>query len=209
MINRSDNKRSQRGFSLIELLMSVTISLIILAAGVMTFSAALSSRTREASKTDAVTSTQAALNVMTREIGNSGFGLTTNGIVVADSNNKQLHFRTNFNNDDNATNDDGEDVTFFFDAMSGSVVRFDKNKNGGAGLTSGVVNRISDVEFAYYDYEGTVRTGPNTLPTDKTGRVRIILTVFLPNVNGQPSNQTVKVRSDITLRNAPYMRGQY
>jgi prepilin-type N-terminal cleavage/methylation domain-containing protein len=200
---------SQNGFSLIELLLSVVISLIILGVGVATFSAALSSRAREASKTDAITSTQAALNVMTREIGNSGYGLSTNGIVVVDSTNKQLHFRTNMYNDDGTTDDTGEDVTFFFDATSGSVVRFDKNANGGAGITSGVVNRISDVEFGYYDYEGSVRTGPNTAPTDKTGRVQIILTVFLPAVVGQPNNQTVTVSSDVTLRNAPYMRGQY
>jgi prepilin-type N-terminal cleavage/methylation domain-containing protein len=203
------NRNSQSGFSLIELILSVTISVIILGAGVAAFSSALSMRAREASKTDAITSTQAALNVMTREIGNSGYGLKTNGIVVADSTNKQLHFRSNLFNDDSSTDDAGEDVTFFFDATSGSVVRFDKNMNSGAGLTSGVVNRISDVEFAYYDYEGTVRTGPNSAPTDKTGRVEIILTVFLPDVNGQPNNQTVKVMSDVTLRNAPYMRGQY
>jgi len=146
--------------------------------------------------------------VMTREIGNSGFGLSTNGIVLADSTNKKLRFRSNLYNNDDRASVSGEDVMFYFDAASGSVVRFDRNV-GANGTTSGVVNRISDVEFAYYDYIGNVRTGPNPAPTADTGRVEITLTVFLPDVNGQPNNQTVTVKSDVTLRNSPYMRGQY
>jgi prepilin-type N-terminal cleavage/methylation domain-containing protein len=200
---------SQSGFSLVELILSVAISLVILAAGVASFSMALSMRSREASKTDAVTSTQAALNVMTREIGNAGFGLKTNGIWLADSTNKKLRFRSNIYNDDGVTSSIGEDVMFYFDADSGSVVRYDRNANSGAGVTAGVVNRISDVEFAYYDYDGNIRTGPNASPTETTGRVEITLTVFLPDVVGQPSGQTATVKSDVTLRNAPYMRGQY
>jgi hypothetical protein len=76
-------------------------------------------------------------------------------------------------------------------------------------MTAGIVNRVSDVDFAYYDYQGNVRTGPNPIPTINTARVEIILTVFLPEVVGQPTGQLVKVKSDVTLRNAPYMRGQY
>jgi prepilin-type N-terminal cleavage/methylation domain-containing protein len=204
-----NKQKAQSGFSLVELLISVVISLLILGAGIAAFSTALSMRSREASKTDAVTSTQAALNVLTREIGNSGFGLTTNGIVLADSDNKHLRFRGNIYNDDDATNAAGEDVMFYFDAASGSVVRFDRNANNGLGMTTGVVNRVSDVTFGYYDYIGNTRTGPNPAPTGDTGRVEITLTVFLPPVVGQPSNQTTTVKSDVTLRNAPYMRGQY
>jgi len=191
------------------MIISVALSVIILGAGIAAFSTALCMRSRQASKTDAITSTQAALNVLTREIGNSGFGLTTNGIVLADSTNKKLRFRSNVYNDDGQAASSGEDVMFYFDTTSGSVVRFDRNANGGAGLTAGVVNRISDVEFGYYDFVGNIRTGPNPAPTADTGRVEITLTVFLPDVVGQPPNQTVKVKSDVTLRNSPYMRGQY
>lgn len=196
---------TQSGLSLIELIISVALSVIILGAGISAFSTALRMRSREASKTDAITSTQAALNVLTREIGNSGFGLSTNGIVLADSTNKKLRFRANLFNDDGQTAASGEDVMFYFDSGSGSVVRYDRNSNS----TAGVVNRISDVDFGYYDYTSAGRTGPNTAPTADTGRVVITLTVFLPDVSGQPANQTVTVTSDVTLRNSPYMRGQY
>src|SRR5438132_1432020 len=87
------SRKNELGFTLVELVLSVLLSVIMLGIAAAAFSGALGSRAREASKTDAITSTEAALNVMTREIGNSGYGLTSNGIVLADSNDKQLHIR--------------------------------------------------------------------------------------------------------------------
>lgn len=205
-------KRSpgQRGYSLIELLTAMSISVLILGVAVAALTQALQMRARGASTTDAITSTQAALNVMSREIGNSGFGLTTNGIVLEDSDDTQLHIRSNIYNSDGATTSPGEDVTFFFDTSSKSVVKYDPNANGtGNGLTYGVVNRVSDVKFRYFDYVGSVGYPASPTPSADTGRIEITLTVFLPDVQGQPSGRTVTVKSDVTLRNSPYMRRQY
>lgn len=194
--------QGREGFSLIELILSLTISLIILAAGVMVFSGALSSRARETSKTDAITSAQAALNIMSREIGNSGYGLMDNGIV-ADSTASKLHFRTNTVNTNGTTSDPGEDMVFYLDGSGAdqSVVRHDNNTNE----TSGVINRISSVSFVYHvtPNDAGVPAGPTV------NIVTITLTVNLENVQGQPSGQTVTVSSNVTLRNSPTMRGQY
>jgi prepilin-type N-terminal cleavage/methylation domain-containing protein len=208
--------RSEAGFSMIELIVSMALTLIILGIAVAAFSGALGSREREISRTDALTSAQAALNIMSREIGNAGYGLRTNGIVVADSNANQLHFRTNIDNtgDSSATTDQpGEDVTFYFhedDSVlhKGSVVRFDR-----VTATSGIINRVSDVDFVYYNYTYDPVTNTTTvaagLPSANTGRVNITLKVFLKDVQGQPSNSIVTLSSDVTLRNSPYMLGQY
>jgi prepilin-type N-terminal cleavage/methylation domain-containing protein len=212
IMSKEKNKTIKNaGFSLIELILSLVITLIILGAAVTAFTSAMSSRERESSKTDAITSTQAALNVMTREIGNAGYGLSTNGIVVADSGENQLHFRTNVDNSNSTTSDPDEDVTFYLHE-SLSVVRYDKNLN--TTTTSGLINRISDVDFVYHNYTYNASTGnvditSGTTPASNTARITIILTVTLPNVAGQPSGQTVKVQSDVTLRNSPYMLGQY
>jgi prepilin-type N-terminal cleavage/methylation domain-containing protein len=198
------SRQGTEGFSLIELICSMVITLIILGVAVAAFSGALGSRERESSKTDAITSTQAALNIMSREVGNSGYGLNTNGIVVADSTNKRLHIRANVVNSNSTTSDAGEDITFYWDSNSQSVVRYDASN----GSTSGIINRVSDVDFTYYNYasDGTFTTGAASADT---GRVNIRLQVILPNVKGQPSNQTVTINSDVTLRNSPYMLGQY
>lgn len=198
------DKPGIKGFSLIELIFSMVLTLVILGIAVATFSAALRSRERESSKTDAITSTQAALNIMSREIGNSGFGLKTNGIVLSDSTAKRLHIRANVVNNNLETNDQGEDITFYWDSVSQSVVRYDAFD----GSTAGIINRVSDVDFIYYNYapDGTI-TFPNA--GADTARINIALKVTLPAVQGQPSNQTVKVSSDITLRNSAYTLGQY
>lgn len=196
------------GFSLIELIASMAISLIILGVAVATFSSALKTRERENSRVDALTSAQAAINILSREIANSGYGIQTNGIVLGadDSNQQRLHVRANISNNDYITDDPGEDITFFFDENSQSVLRYDAV----TGITSGVINRVSRVEFGYFDYLGsTTNTEAFPEPSANTGRVQIKLWVYLPDINGQPTNQVVQFTSDVTLRNSPYMLKQY
>lgn len=191
---------------MVELVASMAITLIILAVAIMTFSSALTTRERENSRVDALTSAQAAINIMSREIANSGFGIQTNGIIVADSSTQRLHIRANISNNDLTTDDVGEDLTFFYDPVSKSVLRYDAN----TGVTSGVINRISHVEFGYFDYtDTTTNTVPLASPSATTGRVRIKLWVELPDIQGQPTGQIVPFTSDVTLRNSVYMLGQY
>ncbi len=68
-------KKKSSGFSLIELMIAMTITLVLLGLVSTLFARSLGIRSRESRKTDALTSAQAALNVMSREISNSGFGL--------------------------------------------------------------------------------------------------------------------------------------
>ncbi|HBR58393.1 MAG TPA: hypothetical protein DEA22_13150 [Blastocatellia bacterium] len=181
------------------------LTLVILGVAVAAFSGALGSRDRESSKTDAITSAQAALNIMTREIGNAGFGLKDqNGLVYTDCTDKRLRFRANTVNSNGLTNSAGEDVSFYYDTPSQSVVRHDTNAN----VTSGIINRVSDVDFIYYNFQPDGSSAPGAAGLN-TGRVNITLRVMLADVRGQPTGQTVTVTSDITLRNSPYMLGQY
>lgn len=199
----------QRGFSLVELIISLVITVIVLGGAVTIFTRALSTRERESGRVDAITSAQAALSVMSREISNSGYGLEIeNGLVYADCGEKKIRFRANVNNVDGVTSSPGEDVMYLFDSASQSVVRFDRNANGGLGVTSGIINRVSDVDFVYHNYSaGTFTSG--TTAAANTGRVTINLYVSLPDVAGQPSGRVERVSSDVTLRNSSYMLNQY
>ncbi len=199
--------KQNNGFSMVELLVAMTIMLVLLGIVTTLFARALSTRERESQKTDALTSAQAALNVMSREIANSGFGLTYNGIVTGDSDRKQIHFRANIVNSDLVTVSPGEDITYYFDPTTDSIVRYDPND---VPTTSAVINRISDVDFEYFDYAGSNSTpSASYSPSTNTGRVRITITVQLNDVQGQPSGQNVKFVSDVTLRNSDYMLYQY
>lgn len=204
------------GFSLLELIIAMTITLILLGLVSTLFARSMGMRARESRRTDALTSAQAALNVMSREIANSGFGIYTdnvskrgsNGIIVADSGANKIHFRSNVGNTDLETKSSGEDVTYFFDSATSSIVRYDPADNP---KTSVIVNRISNVTFSYIDYSGSssTPTAPSSNPTLNTGRVSINVTVNLDPVQGQPNNQKVTFTSEVNLRNSNYMLNQY
>lgn len=200
------NIQNQSGFSLLELIIAMTLMLVLLGAATTLLTSAYGTRSREINRTDALTSARAALNTMSMEIANTGYGLEDNGIVAQDSNNKKLHFRSNLNNDTN-TGGPGEDVTYYYDSTTGSVMRYGANDNP---QIATLINRTSDLNFEYFNYTGTNSAGTQvSTPTADTGVVRITVIVRLPNVAGQPNNRTVTLTSDVTLRNSSYMLRQY
>ncbi len=212
---------TSKGFSLVELMVAMTIMLMMMGIVSGLLYRAMGVRSRESRKTDALTSAQAALNVLSREIANSGFGIykdgaPNNGIVLADSNANRIRVRANVTNvldyssPGGATSDAGEDVTYFLDAGSGSIVRYDPNILSPQAKTSIVVNRISSVKFDYVNYTvGSSATTTTSTPTATTGRVIITIVVMLDPVAGQPNPGSVTFSSDVTLRNANYMLQQY
>lgn len=226
--------KKQSGFSLIELAVAMVIMLTLLGIVSTVMSRTLGIRSRESRKTDALTAAQAALNVISREVANTGYGiydgddsalLAGNGIILADSDANRIHIRSNYLNTGPrtappgstvmSTNQPGEDVTYFFDDATDSIVRYDpygiETSPGVYGpQTSVVVNRISNVVFEYYNYSGSNSTPTVTnVPTADTGRVRISVAVDMDPVVGQPDNQQVRFSTDVTLRNANYMLRQY
>jgi type II secretory pathway pseudopilin PulG len=215
LIKKMKNKKSKKnaaGFSILELIIAMTIVLIVLGITGGLFSKSLTTSQRESSRTDALTAAQAALNVISREIANTGYGLMNNGIVLADSNQEKLHFLTNTKNTNSAATDAGENITYFFDPVTQSILRHDANAKGvGTPDTSIIINRISSVEFKYFDYSGSssTPTGPNNTPTLNTSHIRITIRVLLENIQGQANNQAVVLVSDVSLRNSKYMLQQY
>jgi Tfp pilus assembly protein PilW len=206
--------KNEHGFSIMELVIATTVTLVLMSIVALLMSRSFGVRSRESSRTDALTSAQAALNVMSREIANSGYGLSSaydtvheNGIVLADSDSNRLRVRSNHVNNNTTISDSGEDVTYYFDSESQSIVRHDPFQTPS---TTYLVNRISSVTFTYYNYTGSNSTPTVTnTPTSDTSRIEIKVTVMLDPVQGQPDGQTVTLKSDVTLRNSDYMMSQY
>lgn len=208
MVRKSSKKEA--GFSIVELIVTMTIMLIIVGLVVTLFSRSLNTKSRESNKTDALTAAQAALNVMSREIANSGYGTVTNGLM-ADSTDKQLHFVSNHVNTNDNLLQTGENVTYYFEPATQSILRYDKNGDGpGVATTSIIINRISRVDYDYFNYTlADPLPTVTTAPTANTGRVRITLTVNLEEVFGQVNPSAVVLTSDVTLRNSDYMLRNY
>ena len=169
------NKKNQAGFSLIELMIALTLTLVVMSISVTLLARTLNIRTRENEHVDELGDVQRALNIMSREIANSGFNLTTNGIVAADSNSQTIRIRANlnkFNFDPSVlpasranVQDAGEDVTYFVNdaANTNYLARWDRFESSGPPDLRGTVlaNRVDSVRFYYFDRKVTYTQDPS------------------------------------------------
>ena len=167
--------KNEAGFSLIELIISMAITITVMGLATSILAGAFNVRSREDRKSDGIADVQRALNIMTREISNSGLKLpaglaavATNGLVTNDSNSQSIRIVSNLNGlpdsangffEDSDVTDIDEDIKFlmYVDADLGQryIVRYEKN---GANKTTVLANRIDSLVFRYYDEKVTYDT---------------------------------------------------
>lgn len=226
-MNPSNKKASSSGFSLLELLIAMVITMALMTAATTLLASALRMRSRENQKSDALADTQRALNIMSREIANTGFNLRNNGIVGAESNLNRIRIRSNLNRFDFAVSDiarnniqvvdedKGEDITYFLNEADNTkyLVRHDPFGSGSTVLA----NRIDEMRIHYFDQQVTYTAPPGgsditnvsaleVAPEDATYIVIVIVVtldaVGTPYSPGYQPGYTVLLCSDVTLRNA-------
>jgi len=219
----SSNKNGSSGFSLLELLIAMVITMALMTAASTLLANALRVRSRENQKSDALADTQRALNIMSREIANTGFNLTGNGIVAADSGSTSIRIRSNLNRyqveDADATSRDSimtesEDIKYFVNEAEETMylVRHDPYGNGSTVLA----NRIDQMHIHYFDQKVTYTapagaydiTDISATPVSPENAKYIVITIAVTldpvGKEGSPGYQppyTVLLCSDVTLRN--------
>jgi type II secretory pathway pseudopilin PulG len=219
-----NKQQSSGGFSLLELLIAMVITMALMTAATTLLANALRVRSRENQKSDALADTQRALNIMSREIANAGFNLTGNGIVGADSGLNRIRIRSNLNKFDfdvsvsadsrQNIQDAGEDITYFINVADNTMylARHDEFGNGSTVLA----NRVDGMNIHYFDqkvtytappkeHDITNASAPEVLPQNAKFIV-IAVSVTLdaigtPDSPGYQPPYTVLLCSDITLRN--------
>jgi type II secretory pathway component PulJ len=165
--------KNEAGFSIIEMLLAMTITITVMGLASSILAGAFKIRSREDRKSDAVADVQRALNIMTREISNSGVkipsglsAVSTNGVVGGDSTNDSIRIVSNLNGMPDSANgfledadldDTDEDVKFlmYVDASQRYIVRYEKN---GSNQTTVLANRVDSLVFRYYDKKVTYDT---------------------------------------------------
>ncbi len=227
-MNKSNIKSCrQSGFSLVELCIALTVTLVIMAIASTLLASSFNVRNRENQRSSAIADAQRALNLMSREIANAGYGLSTNGIVTGDSGATSIRVRSDL---DLSGATDGltglaEDVKYLFvnDANGSFIVRVNLQPTQ---TTSLIANRIDGLAIYYYDQRVTYTIGncatgscniSNVLNSAGTTQAEVTpdnakyivlsLRVTLPAVGTagsagyQPPSATQLV-STVTLRNA-------
>ena len=217
--------QSQRGFSLIELIIAMSVTIVIATIAATLVAQSFRMRAREDARSDAIADAHRALNIVAREIANSGFGLVDNGIIPGDTGAGSIRFRANLNayTRDDAGNavsgaasvsDRDEDIkyTMYNDDAANRhyLVRYDAilgavdQREG----TTVLANRLDSFQLQYFDSTGTelnVTADPSAVIT--AWKVRITVGVILP-AEGQPNSpgyqpqSTLNLVSDVVLRNA-------
>jgi Tfp pilus assembly protein PilW len=173
MLHKNNN---QAGFSLIELIIALTLTITVMGVASALLAQALNVRTRTNANNDALADAQRALNIMSREIANAGFNLSGNGIVAGDTGtdangNSTIRFRANTNKFDasfstSARNsigvigeDAGEDVKYFIYKASNTnlLARYDEYAQAGGSVTV-LANRLDSLQMHYYGQRVTYST---------------------------------------------------
>ena len=213
MLDQSAAERNpDGGFSLLELLIAMAITLIIMSIASTLLATSFKIRTRENARTDSIADVQRGLNIMTREIAIGGYGFdpASNGLVAEDCDDSSLRVRSNLNrySDNSYTIESAnEDVKYLIDTTNGQnyLVRYDRFATGSQKTV--LANRVDDLDIIYW--------GPGNTPLDVSADpslvvnavgVRITVSVDLPAVGtpGSPGYQpatTMDLTSDVALRN--------
>lgn len=193
----------EAGFSLIELLIAMGLTLMVLSMASILLAEAFGVRSREHTRVEAIADAQRALNIISREVSNAGCGLTGNGLVAADSDAQSLRVRSNLNSfggagAQDATSDADEDLIFSIidNGSERLIYRHDVN----TGATSPLADRVDSLQIAYLDEDDVAVTA------DEAKKVRLTIGVMLPQVGVagspgyQPASRT-QVTSEVALRN--------
>ena len=220
-----NNKNTSGGFSLLELLIAMVITMALMTAATTLLANALRVRSRENQKSDALADTQRALNIMSREIANAGFNMTGNGLVAADSSLNEIRVRANLNRYDydpgvtdasrDNVEDPNEDITYFINTADNTMylARHDKFGTGSTVLA----NRIDGMNIHYFDQKVTYTappggadiTGASAVEVNPANAKYIVIAVSVtldaigtPGQAGYQPPYSVLLCSDVTLRNS-------
>ncbi|HEY0319421.1 MAG TPA: prepilin-type N-terminal cleavage/methylation domain-containing protein [Pyrinomonadaceae bacterium] len=147
----------ETGFSLIELMLAMGITLTVMVIASSLIAQSFNLRSRENRRSEALADTQRAIQSMTRDIANAGMGLSVNGLVTGDSTATSIRIRTNLNaatESPGDTADDGEDVKYMLvnDANGIFIVRqnLQPAPASWAAATSILANRVDSMTIRYF-----------------------------------------------------------
>jgi prepilin-type N-terminal cleavage/methylation domain-containing protein len=171
MKTSAERGRGEAGFSLMELMIAMAVTVVVMGIAAHLLASGVNIRAREERRSDALADVRRALSTMSREIGNAGYGLpaglTGNGIVAADSDSDQIRIISNADqfvdggeSPDTVSSADEDIVYRFVDDPATDqsyIMRFDVNT-----VISGstvLANRIDSLVIRYFDERVTYTAG--------------------------------------------------
>src|SRR5437868_598513 len=164
MQTQCNKAKGDAGFSLIELMIALGITLIIMVVAGRMLAMSLNIRMRENQRTEAISDAQRALQMITRDITNAGLGLKTNGLSSTDPTEEiygNIRIRSNldaFSEIAPNTTTPGDDVAYELvnDATVTPAQRLVTRQDINSMQISQLANRIDALQFEFLDAAGNV-----------------------------------------------------
>ncbi len=200
---RARCRGSQRGFTLVELIVATGLALVALAAVLSLNRAQLYAIRNQARQNDLQMTARNIVDLFSREVRGAGGNPTCASTVstIADAKQQLLRIQNDLNGDGATTGTD-EDVTYQYKFLSN---RFERVANGSTdAFVEGV--DLTGSRIRYFDGAGAeVTAGSTGLSSAQRGnvrRVRIELVMTRPQFDPQnPVPLRLEVANDIDLRN--------
>lgn len=198
---------SESGFSLLEMIVALTLTIIIATLAFVLLAKSLNRKVHDQAQVSAVADANQALSRMSNEIGNAGFGLTSNGLVLSECTEEKIRVRANLNalmkqTSSGAVTDPDEDVIYqLVSNLDGgsALVRTDVNSGESTIIASLIDNKDINgdgdgdgLTFSYLDTVGNEVSPPNAV------RVLIVLRITLPQI-GVPSSPAYQPETSTQL----------
>ena len=190
------SKNKETGFTLVELLIAMTIGLIILAALSSTFLMQRKAYDVQEQIVEMVQTARAAMDMMTREIRMAGYDPTGAGFDGIIYNAGQLQIRADLDGDGN-TDGSNEDIIYTHDTTD---LQIDRNTGGG---NQPFAENIQSFTFDYLDSAGS-----STTATADIRQIKITITARTSKADADYSAnngyRTHTLTSLITPRNLAF-----
>ena len=149
-------KNNEQGFTLVELVIGLAISLILMGVAVSIFNVQRKSYSLQEQVTEMQQNVRATMDMMVREIRMAGYDPTESGFVGIGTNTTTL-LQILADLDGNGTSTDtNEDITYrYYDASDATPLEIKRNTGGGF---QPFAENIDGCNFLYYDGNGIATT---------------------------------------------------
>lgn len=192
------------GFTLMELLVSMSIGMVVLAALAKTFTVQSRQNTAEEQVAQMQGNARAALDLMVREIQMAKYNpagtafSSAYGVTYSAS---QLEVKADMNGDGTISTSSGsvEDIIYARDAANNYITR----KLGSTGTAEIVADNITAFTFAYYDANGSAVTSSANSGNIRKVTINITARTAKPDPSYTSNNgyRTYQISADITPPN--------
>lgn len=196
----------EAGFSLIELIIAVGVTLAVMTMASSFLAGSFRVRSREDQRSQAIADVQRALNIMTREIANGGYRIPTgltyaaaggavavpkNGIISTDSSATSIRVLANISDTGTASpdalNGESEDVLFslYENGTYKLISRQDNNIAAANHPRTVLANRIDSLNIRYFNQKVDYTTNTDctiTVPSAATTEVNVTNATTAPTI---------------------------